>query len=156
MMKFICDGMLGKLCKNLRICGIDTLYSNEGIKALLVARREGRTFLTMNTRLKGKEGVFFIESKLPDYQLITIITEFHLVDKLKFFSRCLLCNEPLISVAKEKVKGRIPYYTYKNFSEFSECPRCQRVYWKGSHYEKMARDVKVCLGKLIKENTTTS
>ena len=144
-MKFLCNGMLGKLCKYLRICGIDTAYSNEGMKILIEAKKESRIILTKNTRLKGKEGVFFIEINNPVIQLKRIIAQFKLNDKLKFFSRCLLCNELLTPTDKESIKGKIPYYTYKNFDEFARCPKCQRVYWQGSHYQKMLEDIKKIL-----------
>lgn len=145
-MKFLCNGMLGKLCKYLRICGVDTLYCNEGMKALLLARKENRIILTRNTQLKGKEGVFFVESEILPLQLKRIINHFNLTNSLNFFSRCLCCNELLIKVEKEKVRGSIPYYTYKNFNEFARCPNCTRIYWKGSHYEKMLREIKSIIG----------
>jgi uncharacterized protein with PIN domain len=138
--------MLGKLCKYLRMCGIDTLYSNEGMKSWLYAKREGRIFITKNLRLKDKENVFFLESDILHVQLKKIINSFNLGDQLNFFSRCLCCNEMLIPVKKEEIKNNIPYYTYKNFDEFAQCPKCKRIYWKGSHYEKMEMDIKKMLG----------
>uniref|UniRef100_A0A7C4XES9 Mut7-C RNAse domain-containing protein n=1 Tax=candidate division WOR-3 bacterium TaxID=2052148 RepID=A0A7C4XES9_UNCW3 len=141
-MKFLCDGMLGKLCKYLRICGIDTIYCNEGMKILLLAKREDRIVLTKNTQLKNKNGFFFVEGNDPIIQLKTVLEKFDLAEKINPFSRCLCCNEVLIPVEKEKIKGRIPYYTYKNFDDFAECPKCQRVYWKGSHYRKMEKNIK--------------
>jgi uncharacterized protein with PIN domain len=88
-MKFICNGMLGKLCKLLRICGIDAAYSNQGMAILLEARKENRIVLTRNTRLQTKKGVFFVQT----------------------------------------------------FDEFALCPNCHRVYWKGSHYKNMTKDI---------------
>ncbi|MEO0128804.1 MAG: Mut7-C RNAse domain-containing protein [candidate division WOR-3 bacterium] len=145
-MKFICNGMLGKLCKYLRICGIDTLYSNEGMKSLILARKENRIFLTRNLKLKEKEGVFFVESEFLSNQLRIVIKHFNLADQLHFFSRCLRCNELLINVLKEDIKNFIPFYTYKNFNEFARCPKCQRIYWKGSHYEKMIQIINNLIG----------
>ncbi len=145
-MKFFCNGMLGKLCKYLRMCGIDTLYSNEGLRSLILARKENRIFLTRNIKLKDKEGVFFVESEMLPIQLRTVIKYFNLKDELNFFSRCLCCNEILMNIAKEEIKNLIPFYTYKNFNEFARCPKCQRIYWRGSHYEKMVKDVKELVG----------
>ncbi|MEO0205655.1 MAG: Mut7-C RNAse domain-containing protein [candidate division WOR-3 bacterium] len=145
-MKFICNGMLGRLCRYLRICGIDTLYSNEGIKALFMARKEGRIFLTKNTKLIDKQGVFFVDDNDPIVQVKTVIARFELIEKINFFSRCICCNELLLPVEKEKIKDRIPFYTYKNFNEFAQCPKCQRVFWKGSHYQKMVNQLKEIIG----------
>ncbi len=141
-MKFMCNGMLGKLCRYLRICGIDTTYSDQGIKALIVAKRENRIFLTRNTNLKKKENVFFISSENLFEQLNEIICKFNLTEEINFFSRCLCCNERLLAVDKERVRELVPFYTYKNFDEFAECPRCKRIYWKGSHYKKMVETIK--------------
>ncbi len=138
--------MLGRLCKYLRICGFDTLYSNEGIKALLQARQEGRIFLTRNRQLKDKDRVFFIESESLPIQLGILFREFHLEKELSPFSRCLCCNELLTPVEKENIRNYIPFYTYRNFNEFARCPRCQRVYWKGSHYQKMVDEIKTLIG----------
>jgi uncharacterized protein with PIN domain len=145
-MKFLCNGMLGRLCKYLRICGFDTLYSNEGIKALLQARQEGRILLTRNRQLKDKDRVFFLESESLPTQLGTLFREFHLKKELNPFSRCLCCNELLIPVEKENIKNYIPFYTYRNFNEFARCPKCQRIYWKGSHYQKMVDEIRTLIG----------
>ncbi len=143
--KFICNGMLGKLCNLLRVCGIDTSYSNQGMSILLQARREQRIILTKNTRLRGKKGIFFIEATRPLIQLKNVITEFDLQRRIRPFSRCTICNEKLVTIAKKSVRDKVPYFTYKNFNEFAMCPTCQRVYWKGSHYKRMLDEIREIL-----------
>jgi uncharacterized protein with PIN domain len=144
-MKFLCDGMLGKLCKYLRLCGIDTRYSNEGLKALIQARKEERIILTRNTQLGGRAGVYFIAADDPIAQVKSVLVHYGINDDVRFFSRCLMCNEPLSPVPKERIKGKVPYYTFRKFSEFAECPACQRVYWKGSHYANMQKKINAML-----------
>lgn len=139
--KFVCDGMLGKLCRLLRICGIDTLYSNEGMKILLEARKENRIVLTKNTQLRDKENIFFIQTSDPVIQLKDVIAHYDLRHLVQPFSRCITCNCRLESVSKESVKDKVPYFTFKHFNEFALCPGCKRVYWKGSHYERMLREI---------------
>jgi len=148
--RFICDGMLGRLCNLLRIGGIDTLYSNKGMKVLIEAKRQDRIILTKNSRLKNREGVFFIESDNPSVQFIAVIERYHLRDKLRPFSRCLECNEILSAVNKKEIRDEVPYYTYKNFDEFARCPNCKRVYWKGSHYKRMMSKINSILGEFQK------
>jgi uncharacterized protein with PIN domain len=144
--KFICDGMLGKLCKLLRIIGIDCAYSNEGMAILVSARKEGRVILTCNSQLRNREGVFFVEATEPAEQLREVVETHGLWDEIMPFSRCVVCNKKLVPVAKEDIKGRVPYYTYQNFDEYAECRQCNRVYWKGSHYQKMLKEVEAILG----------
>lgn len=141
-MKFLCDGMLGTLGKYLRICGIDAAYSNEGLKILVRAMSEDRVVLTRNTRLQDKPGVFFVISEDPLEQLRAVREKYELKGRIKFLTRCLVCNELLSPTAREAVRERIPYYTYHKFDSFSECPNCRKVYWRGSHYENMVNKIK--------------
>jgi uncharacterized protein with PIN domain len=139
--KFICNGMLGRLCKLLRICGIDTTYTNHGIAILLEARKENRIVLTRNTRLRTEKKIFFVEDSKPVKQLEHIISEYDLKDQIAPFSRCIECNRKLRSVEKNSIKDKIPFFTYKEFDEFAICPNCQRIYWKGSHYKNMTKNI---------------
>lgn len=133
--------MLGKLCRLLRTCGIDASYSNEGVAILLHARKEQRVILTRNTHLRNKQDVFFLDRSDPKEQLENVIEHFKLRNDMYFFSRCIECNAELEAVDKASVKGKVPYFTYRNFNEFARCPRCGRVYWKGSHYRNMLREI---------------
>jgi hypothetical protein len=148
--KFICDGMLGKLCKLLRTSGIDTTYSNEGIDILLKARKDKRIILTKNTHLRNKNNVFFIEASQSLNQLKDVFDKFDLTNSIQPFSRCIVCNEELTQIDKNSARDKIPYYTYKKFDEFAICPNCQRVYWKGSHYKNMVAKIKKALEIEIK------
>ncbi|HEC78412.1 MAG TPA: hypothetical protein ENI34_04625 [candidate division WOR-3 bacterium] len=146
--RFICDGMLGKLCKLMRMCGIDTAYSNRGRSIIIEAKRDNRIVLTKNTLLKNKNGVHFLESTDPAVQLKNILIYYSLRNEIKLFSRCIECNCRLQVVDKETVKDKIPYFTYKNFKEFAQCPQCRKVYWKGSHYKNMKKKVDEIIGGL--------
>ena len=132
--------MLGKLCKLLRICGIDTAYTNRGIAILLDAKKEDRIILTRNSRLRNKKSVFFLVDPKPVAQLENVINEYDLKTQLAPFSRCIECNSKLRSIKKDSVRDKIPFYTYQHFDEFAICPDCQRIYWKGSHYKNMTEN----------------
>lgn len=139
--KFICDGMLGKLCKLLRMCGIDTLYSDEGMTILLEARKQNRIVLTRNSHLRDKKDVFFIQTSNSTLQLKDVVAHYDLQNDIQPFSRCIMCNCRLRSVSKESVREKVPYFTYQNFDEFALCPDCGKVYWKGSHYKNMLKEI---------------
>lgn len=148
--------MLGKLCKLLRICGIDAAYSNQGMAILLEARKQNRIVLTRNTRLQKKKEVFFMETSDPVEQLEHIISEFKLKNRIEPFSRCIECNCKLKAVDKTLIRNNIPYFTYQHFDEFALCPNCRRVFWKGSHYKKMLKDIRHLIpnAKLSRKSTT--
>jgi uncharacterized protein with PIN domain len=144
-MKFLCDGMLGTLCKYLRICGLDAAYSNEGLRILVQAMAEDRVILTRNTRLKNKRGVFYLVSEDPLEQFRKVREKYKFMGRMKYLSRCLVCNELLSPVGRNTVRDLIPYYTYRKFTDFSLCPKCRKVYWRGSHYENMVDKIKKTL-----------
>ena len=50
------------------------------------------------------------------------------------FSRCTICNEALLKIDKEEVKDRAPKYVFEAKQDFTSCPKCQRIYWQGSHW----------------------
>lgn len=144
--------MLGRLCRFLRMCGIDAAYSNEGTAVLMKARRQDRIILTRNTTLRGKQGVFFLEPPDPVEQCRIVISHFDLMPLVSPFSRCLECNGELVPIDKEKAKGRVPYYTFTHFNDFAQCPECHRVYWKGSHYRNMERDINSIISMFNEES----
>jgi uncharacterized protein with PIN domain len=141
MPAFLCNGMLGKLCKLMRMCGFDTAYSNEGTSILVKARRENRIILTRNTRLHSDAHVHYLTASDPLEQLNTVITTHGLKKNIKILSRCLECNVSLQPIERSAVQDRIPYYTYQNFNKFSKCPVCHKIYWKGSHYKRMINSI---------------
>jgi hypothetical protein len=137
--KFLCDEMLGKLAKWLRLLGYDTTYLNttdDGMLAL-VAEQERRILLTRDKQLSSrvKHGLY-IDSDDPDMQLIQVFSKFSL-SKDRALTLCSVCGYSLITVPKEKASGKVPPKIYEIQKEFWFCSRCQKFYWKGSHYDKI-------------------
>ena len=139
--RFIVDDMLGKLAKWLRILGYDTIYHTfmPDADLLAMATRERRTLLTRDTELLKREAIgphLFIEYDAPKQQLRQVVQALHLDTKRFLFSRCLICNERIVPVDREKVADRVPAYTYATQEGFSQCPTCGRIYWAGTHHQK--------------------
>jgi len=146
-MKFLADRTTGKLAKKLRALGFDAAYwgGGPGEEAARAALTEGRMFLTRSRRIPavGKDlQVTFLEANDPREQVREVLQKLHLrpSDEL-YFSRCLLCNEELHPVTKGEVEGRVPDFIYRNCDSFCLCPRCRRVYWPGTHMDKMKEEV---------------
>ena len=142
-MKFAADRMVGRLAKWLRALGYDTIYvRNMDEKVAVRLMREGWTVLTRNTRLakrKADKNLVFVEyDRLEDQ--ITQLAESGLIrfDKDKAFSRCIRCNEPLEILPREEASDRVPEYIYNSQPHFFQCPRCGRIYWPGTHHDRMA------------------
>ena len=52
-------------------------------------------------------------------------------------SRCLDCNVELEPRTKAAVAERLPPHVRATQERFSQCPRCSRVYWPGTHWSRM-------------------
>lgn len=140
-MKFICDSMVGRLAKWLRILGFDCLYCREGEKAelLRLTLREERIILTRDKSfVKGHpERSFLIKSESLETQLVEIMKRFRLQAKSSPFSRCSVCNDLLLPRTKSDVKGKVPFFVYQNHDRFAYCRICDKYYWEGTHHKAM-------------------
>ena len=144
-LKFVCDVHLGKLAKALRMLGFDTAYQNNFGNADMVkiAIEEERTLLSGNAAFSKNAHLksFIITEEEPSTQLKNVIAHFDLKDKIHPFTLCIACNGRLRSVPKETITGEIPANAATYFDEFWQCPVCKRIYWKGSHYERMSKKI---------------
>lgn len=139
---FILDVHLGKLAHLLRMLGFDTSYRNDLTDEDLVriSAAEKRTLLSKDRALVGREDVtrgFVIRSQIPREQLLEVMARFDLRRAAHPFTLCLECNEPLGEVGREAVLDRLPPAVRSIDTNFTQCPACGRVYWKGSHYARM-------------------
>jgi uncharacterized protein len=144
---FLADRMLGKLAKYLRMLGFDTLYHTGHDASALVERaaKEKRMILTRDTAFRKTEPpalFLFLADNLPFGQLQEVIKACGITaGELRPFSRCLRCNQCLIIKNREDVGSSVPQYVLELHQKFSFCPQCGRVYWEGSHKNKMRQMV---------------
>jgi uncharacterized protein len=147
-MKFLCDQMLGSLATWLRFLGYDTFYTNEQIddqELLAIAKKEHRILLTRDKTLiaitkKQKVDLIPIETISLDEQL-TLALKDKSINELKVLSRCSLCNTELRIASKNQVKDKVPPKVYDQYTLFWLCPKCDKAYWRGSHYDKILKKV---------------
>jgi uncharacterized protein with PIN domain len=52
-------------------------------------------------------------------------------------TRCIECNAELQSRVPATVAERVPPYVRLTQSKYSECPDCGRIYWAGTHWQRM-------------------
>jgi len=140
-MKFIADSMLGKLAKWLRVLGHDVLYSAklDDPELARIARLENRILLTRDTQLVKRRGVKFvlISSEHPEQQVRQLMEELGITVDADSFSRCLICNTVLTNVEAQTVAREVPPYVLATQTRFCRCPTCSRVYWRGTHWQRM-------------------
>ena len=148
MIKFLADRMLGKLAKELRMLGYDTIYyqGENAYPLIRWAREEGRAILTRNTKLipkRPEDNIIRVMEDKPPLQLRELIQKKVIsLNEKNLFSRCLLCNILLVEIPREEAEGKVPDFIFYQQKEFFRCPQCLRIYWKGSHQDHMQRKVK--------------
>lgn len=142
--RFVLDSHLGQLATYLRLIGFDSLYQNDYSDEELahISRLEGRILLTMDRGLLKRNLVthgYCVRQRDPRQQLVEVVRRFDLKREMRPFQRCLRCNGLLYPVTKEEVSARLPPNTRRYYDEFRICQTCGRIYWKGSHYQRMQR-----------------
>jgi uncharacterized protein with PIN domain len=140
--RFILDVHLGTLAKSLRLLGFDACYRNDYSDKTIadLAAREQRLVLTRDIGLLKHKAItwgYWLRSQQGEKQLTEVLAYFQLYAQLAPFSRCLACNAPIVPVPKEAIWEALPPKTRLYFEEFFQCTHCRRVYWKGSHFDRM-------------------
>ena len=149
IMRFIVTKELGRLARWLRIAGFDTIYFTVEKKATLslTALRDNRIIITRSkekTDYLEKQTVMIKSNKLEE-QLKEVIARLKLkIDEKTMFTRCTLCNEILEDVGKESIKDAVPEYVYQHQEHFMKCPKCEKIYWKGSHWGHVKEVLELC------------
>jgi uncharacterized protein with PIN domain len=146
--RFIVDANTGKLAKWLRMMGYDTLFFNgpdDGIMVKL-ALAQGRTVITRDTEFmkrravsSGRVRAVLVSGDDPAVQMQTAIIALGLDNNYRPFTRCLECNAELSRRDKSEVTGSVPQRVYSLQEQYMQCPSCQRIYWRGTHWVAMNR-----------------
>ena len=126
------DGMLGRLAKWLRILGFDAVFPRS-------QPSEGRLFVTARRSITYA-GAIVVSGEDPSDQLRQVLEQTGIrPDPRLFLSRCLICNVPVREVQWEDVAGKVPDGVFQKSRSFRECPECGRIYWEGSHAERIKK-----------------
>jgi uncharacterized protein len=141
-LRFIADAHLGGLARLLRMLGFDTLYSNhyrdEQIRA--IAHADRRVVLTRDRDLLKCRNVThgcFVHALRPHQQLREIVDRLQLPASARPLTLCLHCNLPLTEIDQSAVAERLPPRVAQTYRRFRWCEGCDRVYWEGSHWQRM-------------------
>jgi len=140
--RFVLDTHLGRLAAYLRMLGFDTLYRNDYDDATLaeISVNEQRILLTCDIQLLMRKIIthgYFVRARQPKKQLLEVIKRFDLKNNLHPFTRCLHCNGLVEQVEKKSIEQRLLPRTKEYYNEFWQCSQCKKIYWKGTHYQKM-------------------
>jgi len=138
---FLADVMLGRLAKWLRILGYDTLYFRDMDDRELIRRavRDNRILLTRDRELARRDSfrALLIADEDLESQLAQILEKYDLEPRIGTGIRCPLCNQALQDIPRKAVQDIVPRYVWDTHRDFSRCPGCGRVFWKGTHWDRI-------------------
>lgn len=150
--RFAVDRMLGRLARMLRMLGYDTLYSQQVSPEELrgLAERDSRLILTRGEVERrfpkaARTNVISIRSESPPEQLRQVVDELHLDWESGLCTRCTECNTEIVGVEKGEVESKVPPRVFQAYSEFYRCRGCGHVYWRGSHFERIKKNLELIL-----------
>lgn len=149
--RFVVDVNLGTLAKKLRMLGFDTYYKNDlkDSRIVEISVSKKRIILTKDRKLLHNSAVvrgYWIRSTNPGKQVREVVDGFDLYGLIEPFKRCMECNGLIDVVDKSKVVEKLDPKTKKYYHEFYQCLGCKRIYWKGSHFKDMKRQIEKILG----------
>jgi uncharacterized protein with PIN domain len=146
-MRFLLDGMLGKLARWLRMLGYEAEYMNDisDSDLLTMAKRDSLTLLTSDeelyrTAVARNIESFYVQGRTEPERLAALTERYGLSLQIDTsISRCPVCGWNIREVPKRDVEASVPAATFKVYRSFWVCtnPKCAKVYWHGSHWKRI-------------------
>lgn len=143
--RFVADCNVGRLARWLRALGYDASYHVQIGDAELVreAAAEDRVLLTRDHDLMQRRVIqtglvraILLRDDGVNLQLQQVFSELGL-GVAGALTRCIECNSVLEAREPAAVAERVPPHVRQTQSRYSECTRCGRVYWAGTHWQRM-------------------
>jgi len=147
LVKFVADGMLGKLTRWLRMLGCDIKYSSslDDKQLIHIAKTEYRILLTRDIELyrqcTTQEVPSFVVKGITEAEKLTNLAKrFNLnleIDVTR--SRCPKCNTKIKPILKDRAINKVPKRTFSTYEKFWECSGCGQIYWQGAHWKRIKK-----------------
>ena len=144
--RFLCDPSLGGLARWLRAAGFEAEVAAgvPGHRLPDEALRLARVLLTTEAEVldrrivaDGSLLVVWVPSALTmseQLRMVALDLGLNLREP-----RCMCCGGALVKTPKEAVRSRIPPRTALWKDEYFVCASCDRLFWQGTHWERIAR-----------------
>ena len=150
--RFIADAHLGGLARLLRMAGFDTRYDNgfDDCEVEALALSEARIVLTRDRDLLKRRTIThgcYVRALKPAQQFHEIVDRLDLAGSARPFRLCLHCNAPLRPIDPARLDTRLPPMVRERYQRFSTCDCCGRVFWEGTHWQRMRALLDETLGE---------
>jgi hypothetical protein len=144
----LCDAGLGGLARWLRAAGHEALWKPkvDDDELLKQARDLSATLLTTDSMLMERRllrdgiipSVWLPPTQTTAAQLALVFRELGLHAREP---RCMSCGGQLRRVEKETMRERIPPKTWRWKDEYFVCSRCDKLFWHGTHWQRIAKQL---------------
>ena len=141
--KFLCDEMLKRLGRWLRVAGYDVSILADGTddrEIVRFARAHGRVLLTRDRGLAKQTATDTEIVLLTADDLEGCVSEINRRLDVDWqwapFSRCMHCNT-LLTAADPAQRSRAPNEVIRSSASVLYCPNCDQLFWSGSHVAHM-------------------
>ncbi|QDK36898.1 Mut7-C RNAse domain-containing protein [Bdellovibrio sp. NC01] len=141
--RFLVDENLLGLLRWLRILGFDAIAFQAVPDSVLIheAQVQGRILLTQDRQLVADfPQAILVAADEPKAQALEVAKRLKLQITAPL-TRCLKCNAELKEVSKAHVNVQVAPKTLEIYDQFFECPVCRQIFWKGSHFKKLMKEV---------------
>lgn len=140
--RFIADVHLGTLARYLRLLGFDTAWERGLSDEDIIERsvREQRIILTRDRAILRHGRVthgHWLRTTESQRQLDEVVRALDLSGAIRPYTRCMQCNGVLRGAAPGEIADDVPRRVLELHHAFSKCDACGRVYWAGSHRDKL-------------------
>lgn len=140
--RLLADVNLGGAARLLRLMGLDVRCEFDADDACLaeISATDHRILLTRDRGLLARRIVthgLFVRAGRPVEQTVEVIDRLDLSRRLAPLTRCLRCGAPLADVAKADIIDRLPPHTRHEHHVFHRCTGCDRIYWAGTHQQRL-------------------
>lgn len=146
--RLICDEMLQKAGRWLRAAGYDVFipdYGQADNEIVQYARDENRILITRDRKINeyrnAEHFVLLIQENYLNEQLREISNALNIDWLYKPFSRCMICNTELEQLDLNQWY-KLPEDIQEKCEVAYKCPGCERIYWPGTHVDRMIKQLR--------------
>jgi uncharacterized protein with PIN domain len=147
--RFLCDAGLGGLARWLRASGYEAVWIPdiddddllvEGVRLDAIILTTDSMLMERRVLRDGMIPAVWVPPTLTMLEQLALV--FQELELEVRESRCMACGGELREVEKEIVRERIPPRTLKWLDEFYECTQCGKLFWHGTHWQKITSRLK--------------
>jgi uncharacterized protein len=150
-LRFVVDGMLGRLARWLRMLGYETEYDSrmDDNTLLYKSEQDGTILLTRDEELHNRAKSKGIASVLvlgesEHVRLAQLVKSLGISLEIDMATtRCPECGSKLREISKEDASSSVPGASLRLYEKFWRCTRadCAKTYWVGSHWKKIRQSL---------------